>query len=252
MYTMFRALFRTLVPRPVKYWLFSSPHNKLRPLFHRLKSQIEARIDHDKVYDAAYYVDIDNTMSAAAPLIADSILSQFPMATILDIGCGTGALLSEFESRGVSGKGLEYSAAALDICRERGLNVQWFDLENEGILNLVADLVVSTEVAEHLPAEVADLFVERLTSASRVVVMTAATPGQGGTDHVNEQPHTYWIDKFRARGFRYNKDTSERWRTLWASQGVDSCYSDNVMVFTDDRSPPLRSPSGADAPPPTA
>ena len=34
------------------------------------------------------------------------------------------------------------------------------------------------------------------------VIFTAALPGQGGTHHVNEQPHEFWDELFRACGYR--------------------------------------------------
>jgi len=49
------------------------------------------------------------------------------------------------------------------------------------------DLAVSMEVAEHLPEQVSEPYIDLLTRLSRVVVFTAARPGLGGSDHVNEQ-----------------------------------------------------------------
>jgi hypothetical protein len=60
---------------------------------------------------------------------------------------------------------------------------------------------VCCEVAEHRDARHADTFVENLTSASSTVFLTAAEVGQGGLNHVNEQPNSYWIEKFDHRGF---------------------------------------------------
>jgi hypothetical protein len=32
-------------------------------------------------------------------------------------------------------------------------------------------------------------------------VFSAAIPGQGGVNHINEQPPKYWVEKFWRRGF---------------------------------------------------
>ncbi len=36
---------------------------------------------------------------------------------------------------------------------------------------------------------------ETLVVLAATVILTAATPGQGGAGHINEQHHQYWIDK---------------------------------------------------------
>lgn len=33
------------------------------------------------------------------------------------------------------------------------------------------------------------------------MLFSAATPGQGGYRHVNEQPHEYWLNRFEDRGY---------------------------------------------------
>ena len=65
------------------------------------------------------------------------------------------------------------------------------------------ELVVCMEVAEHLSPESADGLVQEVaTLAEKWILWSAATPGQGGWGHVNEQPHEFWLEKFRAHGFR--------------------------------------------------
>ncbi len=39
------------------------------------------------------------------------------------------------------------------------------------------------------------------TRICRPVAFTAASPGQGGTGHINEQPAGYWTARFAARGY---------------------------------------------------
>jgi hypothetical protein len=64
------------------------------------------------------------------------------------------------------------------------------------------DLVISTEVAEHLPKHAARNFVGNLTSAAAgSIVFSAAAPGQWGDGHINCQPKQFWIDLFADRGW---------------------------------------------------
>jgi hypothetical protein len=51
-------------------------------------------------------------------------------------------------------------------------------------------------------------------------------------DHVNEQPPSYWIAKFRDRGFTPDLDLAERWKRDWEASGkVAGFYSRNLLVF---------------------
>jgi hypothetical protein len=137
-------------------------------------------------------------------------------------------------ARGVLVEGLEYSSDRLKRCQERELPVHRFDLESgaEPPIAEVFDVVISLEVAEHLPPAVADRFVDLLAGrARRTVVFSAATPGQGGVDHVNEQPHRYWIERFEKRGFRFDEERSRAWRDSWHGTGVAWWYRRNLMLF---------------------
>jgi SAM-dependent methyltransferase len=187
------------------------------------------RARHQEIYDEAYYKHRSADSSAA--VIARSVVADLRPRRVIDVGCGTGELLDRLREQGVAGVGLEYSDAALRICRGKGLDVRSFDLERDAGPDLRGfDLALSTEVAEHLPASCADRYVDLLCGAADVVAFTAATPGQGGTDHVNEQPHEYWLDKFAARGFDFDEALSQRWRTRWEEEGAQPWYHRNVMV----------------------
>jgi cyclopropane fatty-acyl-phospholipid synthase-like methyltransferase len=152
---------------------------------------------------------------------------------VVEVGCGTGALLRELHTQGCTVLGLEYAAAAIAVCHDRGLHVIRFDLEHETFTNLNKfDVAVSMEVAEHLPERVADRYIALLVSLADFVVFTAAHPGQGGRDHVNEQPPAYWIEKYKARGCALETETSNRWRKDWIASGqVRDWYTANLIVF---------------------
>jgi cyclopropane fatty-acyl-phospholipid synthase-like methyltransferase len=194
--------------------------------------RFESLVRDDSVYSDAYYEKyVDGPARLAAPAIVDSVLAEFEPKTVLDVGCGSGAVLAEFARRGVGACGLERAEAGLARCRQLGLEVEAFDLEQRTASERRADVVLSTEVAEHLPEKYADRFVELLSASAPVVVMTAATPGQGGTGHVNEQPNEYWIEKLARRGFEYRVTTTRAWRERWRERAVASWYANNVMVF---------------------
>lgn len=89
------------------------------------------------------------------------------------------------------------------------------------------DLVVCLEVAEHIPVQFADVLIDSLCYHANTVVFSAATPGQGGHGHVNEQPFEYWAAKFSARGFVPDISVRDRLPPL-----LPTYYRSNMAIFS--------------------
>ena len=230
-YAQLKVTFRTVVPAPVRDAVWSK-RNPVRGALLSLKSVLEQSAAHDEIYDRAYYERSAAAKRVTMQHIARSIVRDTAPRTLIDVGCGGGFLLAAVAERGVTCFGLEYSQAGIELCRSAGLDVRQFDLEHDTFADGPFDVAVSMEVAEHLPASVADRFVDLLAGVAPIVVFTAARPGQVGTDHVNEQPPGYWIARFAARGFAPNEAVAAFWQGEWERLGVIECYRDNLMVFS--------------------
>jgi hypothetical protein len=102
------------------------------------------------------------------------------------------------------------------------------DLTQPINLNRRFDLVVSLEVAEHLPSEAAANFVETLTKHGSIVLFSAAVPGQDGTNHQNEQWPEYWDSLFAVHGYRCVDCLRG---LLWNDDRVDWWYRQNILLF---------------------
>lgn len=216
-----KNVYRTVVPKAVRDL----------PLIDWIKAKT---FSHDAIYDGEYYDTIvEGPAVRSAGAIADSIVSEFRPKRVIDVGCGTGALLEALREKGCEVSGLEYSEAGLAYCRRRGLDVRKFNLEVDTLeSDRTFDVAVSMEVAEHLPERIASRYVALLANLSDVIVFTAAPPGQGGADHVNEQPPDYWITRFRQHDFELAQEQVRRWRERWKSAGnVESWYYQNLMIF---------------------
>jgi len=195
---------------------------------------VERHLAFDDIYGEKFYVGHGSGASARSyRVMAKSILRIFRPRTVLDVGCGFGELLAEFAASGARTLGLEYAEAAIRRCREKGIDVRKCDLtSNEGPpFDERFDLVVSMEVAEHLPATCADRYLDLLCRSGDTIVFTAAVPGQGGRKHVNEQPHQYWIEKFQCRGFRFLEALSMTLREEWRNERILAWYHENLMCF---------------------
>jgi SAM-dependent methyltransferase len=204
----------------------------------RLIDLLQRTAGYDEVYDDEYYTNIvDPFMANSCETIAESIVEAFSPESVVDVGCGTGLLLLALKKKGVNRTfGIDYAKRAVEICEKRGLDVIRLDLEHETPPAYIkSDVVISTEVAEHLPETSAEQFVDILCSISGNVVLTACPPGPnsalGRYIHPNERPKEYWIKKFESRGFTYDQDISTKWATYWRSCKVTGNYSNGLMVF---------------------
>lgn len=107
----------------------------------------------------------------------ERLWSRFPPprgATVAEIGCGHGSLLTVLGERGYRARGCELSPSAVEFCRRKGLDViQGKDLGDPGPKGEL-DVVASLQVIEHVPDPRA--FVRMLVGLARpggaVVVAT--------------------------------------------------------------------------------
>ena len=121
---------------------------------------------HDEYYTASYYEEDCAATRQSAPAMCRAMLRYLEPADVLDVGCGTGEYLEAFRDAGVPGRGVELATAALEQCQAKGLEVSRVDLSKGEALPWTADLVLSFEVAEHIPEEAAAGFVRALTAAA--------------------------------------------------------------------------------------
>ena len=154
-----------------------------------------------EVYDETFF-DYANQSSTSAIEIVRIIKDNMKVSSVVDVGCAEGIWLKAWESTGVQNfRGLDgdyVELSRLHIPTERFVvsNLeQPFDLEER------FDIAQSFEVAEHLPASSARGFIESLTRHADIVMFSAAPPGQGGRNHINEQPYDYWKAIFNEYGY---------------------------------------------------
>ncbi len=231
LYKVINTAYKSVLPKFIRHKIYIwMPFKGLR---NRIIRALEKTGKHDEIYDHRYYIEHEEpSMAQSAEVIAESIISDFSPYSVVDVGCGTGVLLLTLKKRGVPNcQGIEYSDAALEICRQRGLDVIKFDLESGSEPGLKADIVVSTEVAEHLPGSCSDRYVDILCGIANTIILTASPAGSGGTDHVNEQPNEYWIEKFVSRNYEYRREQSMEWREHWKNSDVTVCYITSLMIF---------------------
>ncbi|NWF75839.1 MAG: class I SAM-dependent methyltransferase [Nitrospirae bacterium] len=71
---------------------------------------------------------------------------------ILEVGCSGGPLMLSLKRHGfVNVNGIDISKEAIDLCKNKGLNeVLVSDAENTGLKNQLFDLIIASDILEHL------------------------------------------------------------------------------------------------------
>lgn len=158
------------------------------------------------------------------------VLHQFASPTsMVDFGCGLGRFLHLSKSMGVT-EVLGLDIPEVDV-KDRLIAKQEFmpaDFRNPISLDKRYDLALSVEVAEHLPLESAEVFVDSLTKASDLVMFGAAVPYQGGMGHVNENWLEFWSLLFAAKDY----SAFDVFRpALWRDPSVKYFYKQNTILY---------------------
>lgn len=156
-----------------------------------------------RVYTEGFF-DFNTAVSrASAEVIVPLVFNLVQPRSVLDVGCARGLWLSVWKEAGVDVvvgvDGPYIDPESLLIPKEC---FHPLDVSRPISLEHSFDLVQSLEVAEHIPADSADTFVDSLCRHGDVVLFSAAPPGQGGRHHINEQPLDYWRHKFATHGYR--------------------------------------------------
>ena len=156
----------------------------------------------EHIYSSDFYEYIDTGSRASARVVSQLLLDEFPISSLLDVGSGHGSWVAEWLAAGVTdATAVDGDYVQLDQLAIPADRFVPHDLSTPLKLDRRFDLVQSLEVAEHISAEQADIFIDNLVRHGDVILFSAAVPHQGGEHHVNEQPPEYWREKFAERGY---------------------------------------------------
>ena len=162
-------------------------------------------------------------------LIMSEVLKILPpINSAVDFGCGLGIWLAVLEKLGVKDiKGYDGSWVDKEKLEIPRACFTVADLSEAVPVEKKYDLAISIEVAEHLPEKSAKIFIETLTSASDMVLFSAAIPLQGGINHLNEQWQDYWYNLFGESGY-----TGLDIRSLiWDDSRIGIAQRQNIMLY---------------------
>ncbi|WP_051316175.1 methyltransferase domain-containing protein [Algoriphagus vanfongensis] len=176
--------------------------------------------------------EIHNTSSAKIilPLVLDLINPK----SVLDVGCGIGTWLSVAKDSGILdllGVDGDYVDRALLSKYLMESEFESHDLTQPLELGRKYDLCICLEVAEHIPEYAANTLVDSLKKYSDVILFSAAIPGQGGQNHLNEKWPAYWAEKFSKNGYVFLDIIRP---LIWNNSKVDFWYKQNIFLVVKE------------------
>jgi SAM-dependent methyltransferase len=182
-------------------------------------------------YDQDFFAYINEGSSRSAKRVAPLLMRLVRPRSVLDVGCGAGAWLREWSHYALDDwMGVDGEYVDADHLLIPAAHFHQHDLSQPFQLGRSFDLVYSFEVAEHIAPACADTFVDSLVNHGDVIAFSAATPGQGGEFHVNEQPYDYWRAKFLARDYQ----CFDALRPLIADDdAIEPWYRYNTLLFAN-------------------
>ncbi len=205
-------------------------------------------------YDTGFFNYIEEGSLRSANAFVCEVLAWMSPESVLDVGCGRGAWLAVWREAGVTdihGVDGEYVDQSKLLIPQDSFIVA--DLTEPLNLGRRYGLAQSLEVAEHLPPEAAEGFIDSLCRHADMILFSAAVNGQGGENHLNERPLEYWRQIFAARGFepfdalrpqlRDRRDVEPWYRyntVLYANEAGRSALPESVLVTGVPSTRPLR------------
>ncbi|HEX4884406.1 MAG TPA: class I SAM-dependent methyltransferase [Casimicrobiaceae bacterium] len=154
-----------------------------------------------QLYGDAWYDKQVADLLASARIYVAHLWRYVQPRTVLDVGCGRGPWLRAWHEQGSStllGFDGAWNSQAKMI--DPAIRFTAVDLNRPFAVEAPVDLAMSLETAEHLEPAAGPTFVASLAQASDLVLFSAAFSWQGGTHHINEQPHSYWARLFAGHG----------------------------------------------------
>lgn len=172
-----------------------------------------------------------------APHNERHILALFSLFGIpdsyIDVGSGIDTMVKTAAKLGVRSKGIDILDSVVQSNDPPYFHIN-HDLNKVYRTKETFDLVTCLEVAEHLEdGKALCKTLALLVKLGGILVFTAATPGQGGIDHISLRPPSDWREWLTINGLTYNRQLTMMLCLIWTNiHSPLGFLSANLQVFT--------------------
>ena len=183
-------------------------------------------------YGSLFYQYQRTGAALSAARLLPEVLRHVTVRSVLDVGCGAGAWVKGYRDLGiedcvgVDGDYVDRSVLVMD----RG-DFHARDITKPFDFGRQFDIVQCLEVAEHVPRTSGAMVIENIVRHGKMVLFSAAPPGQGGEDHINERPYEYWRDMFLRHDFHLFDFVRP---AIQNDAAIEPWYRFNVLFYAHD------------------
>ncbi|MEO2006817.1 MAG: class I SAM-dependent methyltransferase, partial [Candidatus Poribacteria bacterium] len=188
------------------------PHSTHNWWFDADEADAFEMFDLDGFYSNRYYradhvhrLVVEVIVTALLAVVRDTLGRD--VHSVLDLGCGAGQFTKAFLDGGIDTTAVEGSKAGVARAVQRGVpgsRLLRHDLRLPLRLERRFDMVMCTEIAEHIEPPFSSQLIHTISEHSDVCWFSSEPPGtnQDHLHHCNEQPDVFWINLFRFYGFQ--------------------------------------------------
>ena len=148
-------------------------------------------------------------------MLADRVIALADPKRVLDVGCARGLWVQALRERGVEAFGIDVSEHAIesaDPAVRPFLEVREATKPLEGRY----DVVICSEVLEHMAPADAQLAIDNMCAAADRVLFSSSPADFDEPTHVNTKPTPTWVAWFAERGFFRRTDVDVTFHNPWS------------------------------------
>ncbi|MDE2141666.1 MAG: hypothetical protein KGJ84_04570 [Elusimicrobia bacterium] len=187
-----------------------------------------------RIYDAAFFAEWGRTnarYARSASAVTDVLHELYRPKRLIDLGAGCGVYSHLFAAKGTEVVTVDGVLPPSEFAYPVAFHIRDLTAPFENPWGRF-DLTLCLEVAEHIPEDLADAFLENILRFGDRLILSAAQPGQEGHHHVNTRPKRYWVARLAEKGFAYNRrETGRIQSALAAARDIHRWMADPVSVY---------------------
>ncbi len=188
-------------------------------------------------YSTNFYDSVTSRAVVASQVALKALLKNYKPKSFIDIGSGEGIWTTSVIQIGnlsrITAVDLPGTTFKLLQKNNKPVELVTINFENEVLGKCEPyDLAICVEVIEHISFQRSLLLLDWVSTNCRTVMFSGATPGQGGTQHINEQNQSYWLSEMMKRGFLPFDNIRPQ---LHRNKHIPGYYKNNIFFYVNSK-----------------